>query len=209
MAAIGNLYFKTWLTTRVSLFPEQITGDIMDNLLTNLKRKVEKKTVEEGIVVRVERMKLLEDGDEGIVNRINFTGTTDYKITYECVLCAPLKEIEITAKLTKIIPEMMIFKNGPIQAVTMSGTNTASNIFENIDGRIRIINKKSPLKYLQIGSFVKLTIINYCIDPDTQNIVCQCYLSNLPSDKEISKFKKEQQLFNGVEDDDDDNEEFI
>ena len=106
-----NLYYQTQLETSVSLLPEQIDGNIDDHLIKNLKAKVEGKSTENGIEIRVNR---LIDYNYGMIDKSNFMGTTVYKVKYECFLCSPIKDLEMICVLDNIVKGFLIGRNGPV-----------------------------------------------------------------------------------------------
>lgn len=86
-----NLYFFTQAETKTSLLAEQITHDMDNHLLNNLKDKIEGRTTEEGIILKV--IKLIDYG-YGIIDKVNFMGTAVFHVKYECLICSQLKMLK-------------------------------------------------------------------------------------------------------------------
>ncbi len=195
-----SLYYQTQLETKVSLLPEQITGDIDDFILENLKSKIDTKSIENGIVIKIIR---LIDYDYGMIDKIHFMGTTIYKVKYECLLCSPVKDLEMICKVDNIIKGYVISKNGPIY-VAVPFNNIDANVFEISGNNIkysssgRIINKNDHLK---------VSIISINNNIGERNIVVMCKLLNFASKNDIKKFNEEQLLIGDSTVDD--NIEFI
>src|SRR5581483_1684779 len=87
-----NLYYRTQLETKVSLLPEQIDGNIDNHILQNLRTKIEGKTIDNGIVLKINR---LIDYNYGVIDKANFMGTTVFHVKYECFICSPTKNLEM------------------------------------------------------------------------------------------------------------------
>ena len=95
MANIG-LYYNNILETTVSILPEQINSELNNNILKNLKHKIEGKSTEYGVEMKVLR---IIDYNYGMIDKTNFMGTTIYKVKYECFVCSPIKDIEFICQI--------------------------------------------------------------------------------------------------------------
>ena len=195
-----SLYYRTQLETKVSLLPEQIDGNMDDHMLTNLKAKIEGKCIDNGIVLKINR---LIDYEYGMIDKANFMGTTVYKVNYECFICSPTKDLEIICVLENIVKGYLIAKNGPI-IVAIQFNNIDTQKFE-ISGNTIIVSKtKTPI---QKGDFLKVSIIRINNNLGEKNIVTMCKLLNLATKDEIKSFEEDQLLV--TDGSVDDNKEFI
>lgn len=182
-----RLYYQTQLETSVSLLPEQVDGNIDDYLLQNLKIKVEGKSTENGIEIRVNR---LIDYNYGMVDKSNFMGTTVYQVKYECFLCSPIKDLELTCVLDNIVKGFLIGRNGPV-IVAIQFNNIDTQRFE-ISGNT-IVHKKNK-KQIQKGDYVRVSVININNNLGEKNIVTMCKLIDFASDNDIKRYKEDQEL---------------
>lgn len=195
-----NLYYRTQLETKVSLLPEQITGGMDNHLLQNLKAKIEGKSNENGIVLKVNR---LIDYNYGMIDKANFMGTTVYMVKYECFICSPVKNLEMVCVLENIVKGFLIAKNGPV-IVAIQFNNIDTQKFE-ISGNTIVQSKtKNPIKK---GDYLKVSVISINNNAGEKNIVTMCKLLNLANKDEIKLFEEDQMMIaNGSPDD---NKEFI
>lgn len=195
-----SLYYRTQLDTKVSLFPEQINGNMDDHILQNLRAKIEGKSIDNGIVLRINQ---LISYDYGMIDKTNFMGTTVFPVKYECFICSPTKNLEIICVMENIIKGFLIAKNGPV-VVAIQFNNIDTQKFE-INGN-NIIYKKTK-KSIEKGAYLKVSIININNNLGEKNIVTMCKLINLASTDEIQSYEQDQLIItNGREDD---NKEFI
>jgi len=194
MAQIG-LYYQTQLETKVSLLSEQINGNIDNHILDNLRAKIEGKTNENGIVLKINRLIYY---NYGMIDKANFMGTTVYNVKYECFLCSPVKDLEIICILDNIVKGFLIGRNGPI-IVAVQFNNIDNRKFE-ISGN-SIVHIKSK-KMIEKGNHLKVSIISINNNLGEKNIVTMCKLINLADNEDIKRFDEDQILVtNGTEDD--------
>ena len=195
MAQIG-LYYRTQLETKISLLPEQIDGDIDNHLLKNLKAKIEGKTNENGIVLKINR---LIDYSNGMIDKINSMGSTVFPIKYECFICSPTKDLEMICILENIVKGYLIAKNGPV-IVAIQYNNIDTKKFEIHDRNIILSKTKVPVKK---GDYLKVSVINIKDNLGEKNLVTMCKLLNMATKEEIMVFEEDQILAtNGNIDDD-------
>src|SRR3984885_9325397 len=88
-----NLYCQTQLETKVTLLPGQINADMG------------------GIVLKVNE---IVDYDYGIIDKINFMGSTVYNVKYKCFFCAPIANLELICSVDNIVKGFLVGHNGPI-----------------------------------------------------------------------------------------------
>jgi DNA-directed RNA polymerase subunit E'/Rpb7 len=195
-----NLYYPTQLETKVSLLPEQIDGDMDAHLLENLRSKVEGKCMENGIVLRVNK---IIDYDYGMIDKANFMGTTVYNIKYECFICSPTKELEIICVLENIVKGYLIGRNGPI-VIAVQFNNIDTRKFKIADNNIYNIKTDTPLKK---GDHIRVSIINVNNNLGEKNIITVCKLIGMAGKEDVRKFNDEQALM--TDELETDNREFI
>ena len=187
-----SLYYQTQLETKVSLLPEQIDGDIDDHILENLRAKIEKKTIEHGIVIRIIR---LIDYNQGMIDKANFMGTTVFKTKYECLLCSPIKDLEMTCIVDNTVRGYLICRNGPVIAAIYIPT-IDTHTFKVVDSKIKNI---STGKEVGKGDHLKVSVISISTNLREKNIVAMCkFLNVLTSKSDIKKFNEEQELIQNV-----------
>jgi len=195
-----SLYYQTLLETKVSLLPEQINGNMDDHLLANLKAKIEKRVIDNGIVLKINR---LIDYDYGMIDKTNFLGTVVYTVKYECFICSPTKNLEIICVLSNIVKGYLICQNGPI-VIAIQFNNIDKQKFERNGNNIIHIKNKTPVKK---GDHLKVSVISINNNLGEQKITTMCKLLNLADKAEIKRFENDQLLVtNGTIDDD---QEFI
>ena len=194
-----SLYYRTQLETKVSLLPEQIDGNMDDHILENLKAKIEGKTIDNGIVLKINK---LIDYSYGMIDKANFMGTTVFPVKYECFICSPTKDLEIICVLENIVKGYLIAKNGPI-IVVIQFNNIDMQKFE-ISGNTIITKSKVPIEK---GNYLKVSIISINNNIGEKNIVTMCKLLNMANKDEILLFEKDQLLV--TDGSVNDNKEFI
>ena len=167
-----SLYYRTQLETKVSLLPEQIDGSMDNHILENVKGKIEGKSIDNGIVLKINR---LINYDYGMIDKANFMGTTVFAVKYECFICSPIKDLEIICILENIVKGYLIGKNGPV-IVAIQLNNIDTQKFE-ISGN-NIISIKSK-KTIEKGEYLKVSIISINNNLGEKNIVTMCKLMGL------------------------------
>lgn len=182
-----SLYYQTQLETKVSLLAKQVNADMDRHLLDNLRDKIEKKVIDNGIVMRINR---LIDYDYGVIDKSNFMGTTVYNVKYECFICSPTKNLEIVCVVDNIIRGYLIGRNGPV-IIAISTNNIDTQKF-SINGDT-IINIKTK-NAIQKGDYLKVSIINVNINLGELHIVVLCKLLNMATKDEIANFKEDQTI---------------
>lgn len=181
-----NLYFRTELETKVSLLPNQINGNMDSHILDNLRAKIEGKAIDNGIVLKINR--IIEYGD-GIIDKANFMGTVVFPVKYECFICSPLKNLEITCIVKNIIKGYLICNNGPV-IIAIQFNNIDNNKFEIEDNTI---SNKNGNK-IEKGDYLKISIISINNNLGEKNIIVMGRLINLASVNEIKVFNEDQML---------------
>lgn len=194
-----SLYFRTQFNTKTSLQPEQINADLDNNLLNNLKKQVEKKCMDIGIVIKVNR---IIDYDYGVISDANYMAVTVYDVKYECMVCSLTKNLEIICKVENIITGFYVAKNGPV-VVAIQTIDTTQN-FEMVNQQIIYTKTGNPVKK---GDYLKVSIISIKNNLGEKEIVTMCRLINMATPEEIEKYNQDQSIINGTIDDEE--KEFI
>lgn len=194
--AQNSLYYKTVLESTISLLPEQLDGNMDDHMLSNLKTKIEGKTIDSGIVLKINK---LVDYNYGIIDKVNFMGTTVYSVKYECFICSPTKDLEIICVLDYIVKGYLIGRNGPV-IVAIQFNNIDTSKFEIRNDSVIYSKTKAGIKK---GDHLKVSIININNNLGETKIVTMCKLLNLADKEEVKQFEKDQLLVTDGSMDDD------
>lgn len=191
-----SLYYRTQLETKVSLLPEQITGNMDDFMLENLRAKIEKRTIDNGIVLKI--MKLI-NYDYGMISKSNFSATVVFPVKYECFICSPVKNLEIVCVLENIVKGYLICRNGPV-IIVIQFNNIDTQKFEISGPTIVSIKTKKPIDK---GDYLKVSIININNNLGEKEIVTMCKLLSLANKEEIEEYQRDQLLVTGGSADED------
>lgn len=192
-----NLYYRTQLETKVSLLPEQIDGNIDDHILQNLRAKIEGKTIDNGIVLKITR---LINYQNGLIDKANLMGTTVFKVTYECFICSPTKNLEIICKVDNDeVKGFLIASNGPV-IVAIQYNNIDTQKFEISNNSIVSLKTKEPI---QVDNYIKVSIINVNINLSESKITTIGKLIDLAKKDEIKSYQADNLLATGGQLDDD------
>lgn len=187
--ALINLYLNTQLDEKVVLSPNQLNNNLNENIFNNLKKKVEGKTGEHGIIVKVNK---LINYDYGMIEKANFSGSVIYKVNYDCLLCSPIKNLEIICQINNFVKGLIVTSNGPIIAVVQTN-NINSQIFSVNNNDFIITKSNIPLKK---KDFIKISIISYKVNLGEPNITCLGKLLDIASSNEIKIYNDQQALIN-------------
>lgn len=171
-----------------------------DHILENLKAKIEGKTIDNGIVLKINRLISYE---HGIIDKANFMGTTVFPVKYESFICSPTKDLEIVCVLENIVKGFLIARNGPV-IVAIQFNNIDPQRFEVNGNNIVYTTTKKPIEK---GDYLKISIISINNNLGEKDIVTMCKLLNLANKDEIQSYEQDQLLITGGNEDD--NKEFI
>ncbi len=197
-----SLYFKTELEDKVVLKPNQLNGNLEENILKNLKRKVEKIAIANGIVIKVEK---IIKYDYGTIDKQDFRAEVSYNVSYDCLFCSPVENLEIICVVNNLPKGYIIAKNGPV-CVGILHSQIDQQKFKIINDTITIIGKNRPLAK---GDYLRVSIINRNINPGEQNIITVCKLLDIATDAEIKSYKKDQQALNEDDEESKNDDTFI
>lgn len=192
----STLYYRTQLTTDVILFANQINGNMEEHLLENLKANIEGKVTENGNVIKVLKLVSYERGK---IDTSNFSANVVFPIKYECFLCAPVKDMEMVAKVKNTtIKRIIIAVNGPVLAsISLSDVDTTKFRIQDNDVYY-VANDKIVSK----NDYIKVVVTGANNIKGSRNIMAVCKLVDMASPSEIERFKKDKVLVHGETDDD-------
>lgn len=183
-------YYRTQLSTKISLQPSQIGYDIDEHILNNLKIKVEKKTNEYGFVISV--IRIISYG-YGAIDKVNFMGVTEIPVVYECFICSPVAGMNIVCKYIDIVKGIIINENGPMLVIVEINRID----FKKFEIREKEIFNIEENRALAFGSLLKVSIINITHNLGEANIHVLAKLINVPTAEEEEEYKRDQLLFTG------------
>jgi DNA-directed RNA polymerase subunit E'/Rpb7 len=185
-----SLYYLTQLQTRVVLLPNQLNANWKDNLLMNLRNEVEKKIVDNGVVIKINK---IISHNHGIIDRSGFSGSAIYTVDYSCHICSPADGMELVCILTNSdVDGYLICSNGPL--VIMISVNMVES--EDFQRKGKYIVTKDG-QDLTLGQHLKVSIISYKMAKGQSHMTAYCKLISLPTSEEIAIYEKDQILVTG------------
>src|SRR5215813_13808900 len=98
--ASSDIYRIVILEDSVKLLPNQLTNNLDNEILKNLKYRIEGKVGKNGLVIRIISLKSY---DYGIISTADFSGATIYRVKYECLLCTIVRDTDIICNCENII----------------------------------------------------------------------------------------------------------
>jgi len=167
--------------TKVLLEPYQLNSDIFNNLLVNLKKKVENKCNKSGYVAEVLK---INSYSEGIMDPENLSGNVHFNISYYCRLCLPIENSVIIGNVKIVNSEFIYAVNGPIYIFIPKiniNTNNWSIAPDNI------YNNKYKKK-LEIDDYIYVKVLNKRINDQALQIKIMGELIDFSSTKDIEKY---------------------
>lgn len=177
-------YTDTELYSRILLQAKDINNDIYITLKNNLKRKVEKKCCKYGYITKVYRLLSYDDGE---IPAENFDASVVFNIKYSCRLCYPTNDSDIICNIDLLNKSLIKASNGPIICViSLNRINT--EVF-NVDNKGDIIHIDSN-KIMSSNDKIVVKIKGINFFPNDERIVVLGYLNNIPSEKEINDYYK-------------------
>ena len=185
-----NLYYKTQLTSKVSLLPNQMTANLDDFILENLSTKMLSKTSEHGIVLKINH---IIDYGIGIIDKSNFTGSAEFNVKYECLLCHPENNLEIICTVDNLFMGFIIGSNGPI-TVNILTNMVDVNKFEVVGDSVKYLPTG---KQLVTGDLIRVTIINIQSNMGEPTIHVIAKLNDIATDAEIKRYKSDLDMVYG------------
>jgi DNA-directed RNA polymerase subunit E'/Rpb7 len=167
--------------TKILLEPYQLNSDIINNLLSNLKKKVEGKCNKSGFIAEVYR---ISSYSEGIMEPENLSGNVHFNIKYDCKLCLPIENSIIVGHVKIVNPEFIYAINGPLYIFIPK--NNINTKYWNISPE-SIYNIKNKKK-LEIDNYIYIKIINKRINDQALQIKIIGELLDFSTDKDTEKY---------------------
>lgn len=185
-----SLYYLTQLKSRVVLLPNQLNANLKTSLLENLRNEVERKTVDNGVIMKINR---IISHDYGIIDRSGFSGSVIYNVEYSCHICSPAENMELVCVLTNSDVEgYLICANGPL--IVMVSVNMVES--DDFQRKGKYITTRDG-KELFLGQHLKVSIISYKIAKGQSTVNAYCKLISLPTPEEIAIYEKDKILATG------------
>lgn len=166
--------------TKIKILPHQLNSDIRNNMLLNLKKKVEKKCNKNGFIDEVYR---ITHNEEGIMPSENLSGNVIYDVSYHSRICIPIENTNIIVQIRLISQDLIMAINGPI-VMFISRDNIDTNVWE-LEDNFRHIKKKT---FLKTNDYVKVKIIAKRINNGDSQIKTMGLLLDYATDKEITNY---------------------
>lgn len=189
-------YFNTTFTTTIGLHPNQMNKKINKNLKENLIKKFQNKCFGSyGYIYKI--YKILEK-EGGLIIPENPIAPAEYKVTFQCKLCRPLRGSTIIFEVKAINTNLIYLVNGPIHCVIFEGNDHINKKNFTFDERRNIlighIDNKKGVK-VDSGTFVKVKCIDLRIENGTRKITMLGILDSVASKEESEKayIEKEQE----------------
>jgi DNA-directed RNA polymerase subunit E'/Rpb7 len=181
MNNIISPYKNTEQYTKIALEPYQMNSDIINNLLFNLKKKVEKKCNKSGFVEEVYRIISYSDG---IMDPENLSGNVHFNITYDCKLCLPIEDSVIIGYVKIVNSEFIYATNGPLYIFIPK--HNINSTYWNISPEIiyNVNNKKK----LEIDTYIYIKILDKRINDQAAQIKVIGELLDFATDKDIETY---------------------
>lgn len=185
MSNLTSPYYETLLNTRVTIKADQITHEISNHMLSNLKNKVENKCNKEGFIVRVHQ---IVSHNNGIIDADTFMGSVNYNVSYSCYFCSPKTNTDILCKVQKCIDGFITAVNGPISI----GVSLARGGKE-----ITYLNHKVMFngQEISLGDIIKVTILTSRISEGETKINSLAKLKSIANKTEKEMYEKEINMF--------------
>lgn len=166
--------------TCIALEPHQLNSDIINNLKSNVKDKIENKCNKNGFIIEVYRIMEYSDG---IMHPENLNGAPIYNITYQCKMCCPVENTIIIGFIKVINQELVFAENGPIIIFIPKG-NIDSNEWDIPD---QYMHKKTH-KRLMNGNYVKIEIVDKRINENDTQIKTIGRLIDFATEQEVETY---------------------
>ena len=165
----------------VKLHPHQMNSDLYMHLKHNIEKRVVGKCNNVGLITKVEKLLKYDDNE---INIEDFSADAEYSVDYVATICIPMKDTEVILQVKKTICELGNYlisaSNGALTCVLAVKNNTHFLSMKN--SKVYISNYD---KYLEIGDFIKVLIINKRSDPGDHVIQIIGKIVDLSSEDEV------------------------
>lgn len=192
-----NTFNTVEISTKVRLKPWQMTYDWKSFLKKNLEKRVVGKCTNDGMITEI---KQITDYNSNIIVREDFSGDTEFNITYIAIVCVPLVNTVAVLKVKSIIFDSVDFlthcSNGFITCVLRASKNTGTITVEQ--GKLFVNGNETPLKpdmYIKVYITEKrviagdetIGVMGKMVDIATKDEVRMYYKSTPEVDEEEAK----------------------
>ena len=140
------------LQETITLQPHQLNGRYREYMLHVLKSKVERQVVHSGMVMKVEE---ITHFDQGQINKINFRGLATFELEYNCVICAPVKGMQIPCVVRESIPGVVRAEFGPLSIYCEASRSDSSHF--TVDSDMRVFWKRTG-SAIESGDYITVII---------------------------------------------------
>ena len=152
MANLVSPYINTELYATVQLHPNQMNQDLYINLITNLRKKVEKKCNTDGYVTKVYK---IMSYSSGYIVAEDFMTSSRYDIKYSGRICSPIEETIIVCKISILKKLLITAENGPIITFIKANDFNQEIFKRDLDGNIILIKTEEKIKP---NDYVKIVV---------------------------------------------------
>jgi len=203
MSVCSDPYINTHLYDTITLHANQMNNDIYKHLKTNLIKKYQNKCFNKyGYISKIHK---IEEKSGGRLIPEDPMASAVYDIKFLCKLCRPLKKSIIVCEVIKINKSLVYLRNGPINIIIFEESghiNKDNFVFDEKKNLLVAYADKNKDKGIPVikGTFVKVKVINICIENNSQHIIVIGTLENIASKSEIEQAIKSRE---------DDNLQFI
>jgi DNA-directed RNA polymerase subunit E'/Rpb7 len=199
--AQAKLCYYTELTAKVSLLPYQLDGRLDEHLLHNTKNKLEDKTIDSGLVIRVNR---ILDYNYGLIDKTNFMGTTTMVVKCQALICSPQRDQEIICQIVNVaIKGYILVRNGSLLvAIRYTQMDAKKFDYDDTDRSIKILYKKNGSDSqieLKNDMHVKVSLLNIKKNLNASTITADGKLLDVATDAEIKSYDEERAMIMGLD----------
>ena len=170
--------------TIVPLHCHQIDSNYYLHLKKNLEKKIVGKCNNIGLYTKIVK---LTDYEQNEINIENFTADAEYSVKFIATMCIPMPNTMCILKFKKAIFEfgnyLINADNGALSCVMAVKKN--GHYISMKEGKIYI---DSQDRFLEIGDYIKVEILNKKIDPGDKKIGIIGKIVSLATEEEVKEF---------------------
>lgn len=185
MANLVSPYINTELFTTVQLHPNQLNQDLYLNLISNLRKKVEKKCSQYGYITKVYK---IISYSSGYIVAEDFMTSSRYDVKYSGRICYPIEETMIICKINMLKKQMITAENGPIITFIKS-TDFNQKIFKRDQDGNMILSKTN--EKIKSNDYAKIIVKQSVFRNGDERIIVIGYLYDIANKTEVSKYYNE------------------
>lgn len=173
MSELSDIYFTSIIKKTIFLQPEEIKGDINDNILKIVKKEYEGKCIEEGYVkpdsCQVTRRSLLK-----LVPNI-LSGAMYSDVRIKADICLPVKGNVFSCKIEKINKMGLMAEEGPLSIVIPRSFHKDKDVFKD----------------MELGDTIQVEVIasRFDINWEHVDVIAQLYDPNKPKKAKVKEMK--------------------